>query len=244
MDNLQRLYSKLLASKSDEREGLAKALKGKDTLAAYLRQNELANELVDLDRFTAEPIAEEDFINMTYGLGERLHSGLELNDEEACHLVFRTSHNESGGERLENLERLKGNSNYDAELQEMAKHFLRRLCGYEKIRGIRDLYSYCPLAATWWKYHIINNVSKQWARQAFEAIDRKSWPSMAERIVSGRSVIGSKNVRDGIILFAACGSENAKQTSKATFWRAIEENSPSLGQMPPQQVCNFLKGKA
>ena len=261
--SLAKFHKKLFARSSQPREELLTALATKATLLDYLAQNSLVG--ASIGNYN-QPISEQDYTEIPYGLGKRLYEGLDINYAEAAeplrwagifitllqqdlvkhhYLVFNPARKENGTERLERVNLLREGSDgkgYEKELMELAKHFWRRLSGDPTLRGTRDLFSYCPLATAWWKYNSVADATEEWQQQAFACLDQQAWASFVERVVSRITVVDNHTIRTGILLFATANKTNASLIRTPKFWQTIATHQSTLTTMPtPHQIKEFLE---
>lgn len=86
-----------------------------------------------------------------------------------------------------------------------ARLIVRSFAGCREIRGIRSLYQDCAPARAWWTCRLADEAAKALNMEpdiVLEVLQRKAvWDNLSERIVSSLTVLGDKNIRDGIILF-------------------------------------------
>ena len=136
------------------------------------------------------------------------------------------------------------------EIDGCVRAFLRRLSGiYE--RGARSVYQNCPPACVWWQYHIAREVAPNTDKNITDVIKLLKtphiWELLTDKMASRLTVIGDKNIRDGLTSFLMTPPENGKifvQKKPAlnalitrigimSAWRA-------LGFFPPDKVREII----
>lgn len=94
---------------------------------------------------------------------------------------------------------------------------LRRLCGLPEERATRSIYQDCPPARAWWQRYISEQVAVTLgkATEAVQSvlINPTVWGILTEAMASRLTVIGDRNIRDGIMLFLLEEKEKWEQAN-------------------------------
>ncbi len=131
-------------------------------------------------------------------------------------------------------------SNTDKRKEEMDKcvrHFIRHLCGLYEVRSTKTLYQDCPFAKAWWQCHIAESFENY--NDAIRVIRNKAiWGKLSEKISSSLTVLGDKNIRNGIIMFLMENDTYHKKSSFKDLLTSVGIMSTwcALGYFPPEQV--------
>ena len=131
------------------------------------------------------------------------------------------------------------------------RSFLRRLSGFYE-RGARSVYQNCPPACVWWQYHIAREVASGTGEKNVDAVVNllktpHIWELLTDKMASRLTVIGDKNIRDGLTAFLMSPPPDGKifvekkpalneliaRIGVMAAWRA-------LGFFPPGQVRKII----
>lgn len=133
------------------------------------------------------------------------------------------------------------------KIDKCVRAFLRRLSGLLE-RGTRSVYENCPPARAWWQHYIARQAAQNTGCDETQAVtllkSKGVWGALAEKMASRLTVIGDRNLRDGIVIFLL--DENNAPFRKGpklaplfgdigvmAAWRA-------LGYFRPEQVKDML----
>ena len=134
------------------------------------------------------------------------------------------------------------------DIDKCVRAFLRRLSGLLE-RGTRSVYQNCPPARAWWQHYIamqaVRNIGCE-EESAKELLKTPVvWELLSDKMASRLTVIGDRNLRDGIVKFLLDGKNAKFSGDKKTLnhlfsdigvmaaWRA-------LGYFPPKRVEEIL----
>lgn len=139
----------------------------------------------------------------------------------------------------------------NAAIDACVRAFLRRFSGLQVIRGTKSVYQDCPIAMTWWQYYIADDAVRNIGEETPTKDEivrflrqRHVWEILSERMASRLTVIGDRNIRDGLILHFLPSEESGKSGKDAInkvikaigimcAWRA-------LGYFAPAEVCKII----
>ncbi len=95
-----------------------------------------------------------------------------------------------------------------AAVDKCVRAFLRRLSGLLE-RGTRSVYQNCPPARAWWQHYIARQAAENIGGEK-ETIEKNAmallknpavWELLSDKMASRLTVIGDRNLRDGIVSF-------------------------------------------
>lgn len=113
----------------------------------------------------------------------------------------------SGAERIDKVLQESGDGAAGL-IDKCVRTVLRRLGGLPEARGNKSVYVDCPLARAWWRERVVNEVADgdlERAKRVREVTRLKQtyWEELVVLVVSRNSVLGSREVRDKLILSLA-----------------------------------------
>ena len=119
--------------------------------------------------------------------------------------------NSAGRSRIEEVLEITDATRPD-EMDKLIRNFLRNLCGLHEVRSARSLYQDCPFARAWWQCHVAHKASpNDWHDRILPMLREKPvWEIVSDRMVSGLTVIGDINIRNGVILYLLEQNERKK----------------------------------
>ena len=194
---------------------------------------------------------------------------LDLIDKDKIHpayLALKKANSEEGTglARIEEaLNRVEQEGTNDEatnkEIDSCVRRILRSLC-HPKPRSTRRLLFYdFSLGATWWRWHRAEQMSdllKIDAKEIRSILSERYYGTIAERLYSGKSYLGSENVFGGLLLFlneknAEMATRQATENAKikdiinalayVSAWKAIELQTPEGNKAEIHRIYEQLK---
>lgn len=134
------------------------------------------------------------------------------------------------------------------EVDKCVRAFLRRLSGLLE-RGARSVYQNCPPARAWWQHYIADQVAQKTGKEKKDVMKLLRapavWELLSDKMASRLTVIGDRNLRDGIVMFLLDNNGAKFSGSKKTLNRLFADIGVmaawrALGYFPPKRVEEIL----
>ena len=143
-------------------------------------------------------------------------------------------------------------SSDETMIDECARRILRSMCNPAP-RGKRILFKDCHLSKVYWRWHWSQKMSEfidLEFEQILEILDENYYAEFSEKMHTGKSYIGSRNVLGGLLLHLnkakrekITNTQLRKLIDKIAYvsaWKAIEAQEPNLNQKEIQKISVSL----
>ena len=170
------------------------------------------------------------------------------NKIEAHYLIVSKSNGTKtdGRKEIDDALRVQDKDTRNKAIDKCVRSFLLRLSGLYVERSARSVYQNCPPAKVWWQHYLTKQIAASTAQENNRVIGllRKPavWEVLTEKMASRLTIIGDKNIRDGLVWYLLdnpifCRKESMNALIKAigimSAWRA-------LGYFEPARVRDII----
>ena len=124
---------------------------------------------------------------------------------EPSYLMMGSNGGQTNGRKEIDTALAATGSDQENKIDFCVRSFFRRLSSLPEERGARSVYQNCPLSRAWWQHYIAAEVAQSIGRSVadiralFE--ERALWELLSSKMATRLTVIGDRNIRDGIVGF-------------------------------------------